>query len=274
MIVVSPYRSVYENLAFEDLLFDSYGGQSHHLLLYIDEPTVVMGRFQNPWREMNLRLMKERGIPPARRVSGGGCVYHDTGNLNFSVFMPRADFSREGTVGAVIEVLAGLGIDARTNCRHDILVDGCKVSGSAYRLVKGKAYHHGTLLVNADLDTVGSLLVPSYDGIESSGTPSVASPVTNLSAYSPGVSVGRLIDAFSSCDAFLDKRSGGGLEIPGSPQVAARARELASAAWIFGKTPEFILREGTAAYRFPKGQLPSDDGFSLPLDDAERLSAD
>ncbi|MBN2509922.1 MAG: lipoate--protein ligase family protein [Spirochaetales bacterium] len=266
MIIVSPYRNVYDNLAFEDLLFDSYDGDGSHLLLYVDEPAVVMGRFQNPWKEMNLPVMSEYGVVPARRISGGGCVYHDEGNLNFCLFSSKERFSRSRAAGLMTGVLTGLGINARVNDRHDILVDGKKVSGSAYRLLRQKAYHHGTLLVDACIERVPDLLSPTYRIPEGQGILSVVSPVENLSHFCPGLSVNDLIDAIVSLDGEYAADNAGSVVFPDRLRVQERAAQLASREWVFGRTPPFNVEAGGTLVGFPKGQLPQADGWSLPLE--------
>ncbi|TPX51038.1 hypothetical protein SeLEV6574_g00527 [Synchytrium endobioticum] len=159
-------------------------------------PSVVIGRNQNPWRECNLRLTKDSHIPLVRRKSGGGTVYHDLGNTNYSIMTPRSDFDRSRGVQLITRALHNLDIPASENARHDILVNNRKVSGSAFKIANDQAYHHGTMLIDSDLVLLKRYLAnDSFSGskstqrqIQGRGVESVASPVTSLAEHSATVS--------------------------------------------------------------------------------------
>ncbi|KAF3911942.1 hypothetical protein AA313_de0200508 [Arthrobotrys entomopaga] len=199
------------NLSAEDYLLRHSPAESTLLFTYTNSPSVVIGRNQNPWSEINFPLLRS---PPyshvnfVRRRSGGGTVYHDLGNLCWSVIMPRKAFDRDVNAHMVVRALERLGVsNAAVNARHDIVLkaeDGSekKVSGSAYKIIKDRAYHHATLLLNSELDNIGRLLhSPLREYMTSKGVESVRSPVANI-----GVDSARLVRAIEVC--FLKEYSG------------------------------------------------------------------
>ncbi|KAI0921214.1 hypothetical protein AcW2_006260 [Taiwanofungus camphoratus] len=127
-IYISNSTNPYFNLSLEDWLFRHKSPKEPLLLLYRDEPCVVIGRNQNPWKEVNMRALRRTGVPFIRRRSGGGTVYHDLGNTNFSVHLPRTSFDRHATAQVVLSAVRSLGIDARVNDRNDICVGEAKIS--------------------------------------------------------------------------------------------------------------------------------------------------
>jgi len=139
------------NLATEDWLLRE-GDFSHTLFLWRNAPTIVIGRHQNPYKECLLQKMDEKGITLARRHSGGGAVYQDLGNSIFTFISPQNEFSKEKNSQIIINALATFNIKAEASGRNDILVDGLKVSGSAYKIQPPRALHHGTLLIDTNLD--------------------------------------------------------------------------------------------------------------------------
>ena len=116
---------------------------------------------QNPWTECNMAMMRKYNIPLVRRKSGGGAVFHDLGNSNYSVVMPRHAFQRKTSASIICRALHQLDIPASVNERFDIMIGDFKISGSAYKLANEKAYHHGTMLIDSDLSQLGQFLKPS-----------------------------------------------------------------------------------------------------------------
>ena len=186
------YRStssdVYLNLAREEYLLERLPETSHGLLLYVNSPSVVFGKHQNPWRECSVVALRDRGIPLARRISGGGTVYHDLGNLNFSFLLPKEGFDRRRNLETVVRALTSLGIEARISSRHDLTVDGGKISGNAFCFRRGRALHHGTLLIHSELGQLKGALKGSA-GIETFAVESNPSPVVNLRRLQPALTV-------------------------------------------------------------------------------------
>ncbi|KAI0303928.1 hypothetical protein BC826DRAFT_980470 [Russula brevipes] len=199
-IYVSQSSDPYFNLSFEDWLFKEKPIQEPLLLLYRDEPCVIIGRNQNPWKEVNFPALRRAGIPFIRRRSGGGTVYHDMGNTNFSIHLPRSSFNRHVTAQLVLRAVRSLGVDASINDRNDVCVGPYKVSGSAYKIAKDRAYHHGTMLISSQLNTLGDVLHVSKESMITRGVASVRSPVKNLQEFNPTVThaqfVGAMVQAF------------------------------------------------------------------------------
>ncbi|ORY52296.1 Lipoyltransferase and lipoate-protein ligase [Rhizoclosmatium globosum] len=184
---ISKVTDPWINLAFEEWLFRKPSGllSPNTVYLWRNTPCVVIGRNQNPWKECNLPLMRAAKIPLIRRRSGGGTVVHNLGNTNYTCFMPRDAFNRDSSAQIVAQALHQLDIPASVNKRHDIVVDGMKVSGSAFKVVHERAYAHGTMLISSDLVQLGSLLKsPRKEKIVGRGVESVPSKVTRLIDHS------------------------------------------------------------------------------------------
>ncbi len=170
------------NLAFEEYVFNNLCGDDTVLLLWQNEPSVIIGRYQNTIEEINPEFIEEKGIHVVRRMTGGGAVYHDLGNLNYSFIIPDAEaeldfktFSRP-----LIKALEKLGITAEQTGRNDVTIDGKKVSGNAQFYNKKGLLHHGAILYDSHLETVQNALKVKEGKIASKGIKSVRSRVTNI----------------------------------------------------------------------------------------------
>jgi len=174
------------NLALEEHVLRNRIEDDDLLLFYVNAPAIIIGRNQNTIEEINAGVVEERGIRVVRRVSGGGAVYHDLGNLNFS-FMTRdvhARFNRYDLFNKpVVEVLRELGVPAEIGGRNDILADGRKISGNAQFATAGRMFSHGTLLLDSNLDDVTTALRPKPGKIESKGVKSIRSRVANIREF-------------------------------------------------------------------------------------------
>lgn len=175
------------NLAGEAYLMEL--PYSRILYLWVNDPCVVIGRFQNPHSECNLEAMKKDGVQLVRRQSGGGAVYHDRGNLCFTLIGDKETATKEENFVLVIDALAELGITAEQSGRNDILFDGRKISGNAFQTTKTKFVHHGTLLVKSDLSVMANYLTPSDTKLASKAVKSVASRVGNLKEAKDDITV-------------------------------------------------------------------------------------
>lgn len=191
-------RSVnpYFNLAAEQYLLDSEF--NNILILWRNSPAVIIGRNQNAYAEINETYVREHNIAVVRRLTGGGAVFHDLGNINYTFITPETDggaldFKR--FCSPVIDALRNLGADAEMSGRNDILIGGKKISGSAQCVRNGKTMHHGTLLYSADLSYIAGSLNVNADKLKSKGIKSVSSRVGNIADF-----IGTKIDT----PAFMD----------------------------------------------------------------------
>jgi lipoate-protein ligase A len=174
------------NLAIEEYALRELTGEPELLLFYINEPSIIIGKNQNTAEEINAPYVEKHGIHVVRRLSGGGAVYHDEGNLNFS-FITNDDgqsfHNYKKFTEPVVRALRELGVDAELTGRNDIQVGGRKISGNAQYAAKGRMFSHGTLLFNSDLDRVSQALKVKADKIESKGIKSVRSRVANIAEF-------------------------------------------------------------------------------------------
>lgn len=177
------------NLAVEQHLLERVGEGQCILYLWQNQNTVVIGRNQNPWIECRTTLLEQEGGVLARRLSGGGAVFHDLGNLNFTFLMPQEDYDLDRQLTVIQEAVGSLGIETERSGRNDILADGRKFSGNAFYKNGAQAYHHGTLLVEADMGKMGRYLSPSKAKLEAKKVDSVRSRVVNLKELDPDITV-------------------------------------------------------------------------------------
>lgn len=174
------------NLAIEEYALRNFSEATNYLLFYINEPSIIIGRNQNTLEEINKQYIDDKGIKVVRRISGGGAVYHDHGNLNFSFITDYAYKSLNNFklfVGPIIEVLREMGVDAEMSGRNDILASGRKISGNAQFSSRNRMFSHGTLLYNSDLSEVSQALNVKMSKIQSKGHKSVRSRVANISEF-------------------------------------------------------------------------------------------
>ncbi|HZG73990.1 MAG TPA: lipoate--protein ligase, partial [Chondromyces sp.] len=174
------------NLAIEEYAVKHLDINETYLLFYINEPSIIIGKNQNTIEEINTEYVEKNNIHVVRRLSGGGAVYHDLGNLNFS-FITKDDGESFHNflkfTEPVIQALQKLGINAELSGRNDILAEGRKVSGNAQFSTKGRMFNHGTLLFDSEMDHIVSALKVRKDKIESKGIKSIRSRVANISEF-------------------------------------------------------------------------------------------
>lgn len=176
----------YYNLAFEEYILTEFNENENCFLLWQNEPTIVVGKHQNTIEEINLDYVKSKFINVVRRLSGGGAVYHDLGNLNFTFIVKNQvdyQFDFKKFTKPVIKALKKIGIEACFNSRNDLVIDGKKFSGNAQYMKKNRLLHHGTLMFNSDIDELVKVLSVSDDKVISKGIKSVRSRVTNIADY-------------------------------------------------------------------------------------------
>ncbi|MDY0287549.1 MAG: lipoate--protein ligase [Sphaerochaeta sp.] len=200
-IYVATSHDCAANLAGEAYLIKE--DLDHILYLWVNDPCIVIGRFQNPYSECNLQRMDEQGVQLVRRKSGGGAVYHDRGNLCFTLIGKKDTSSKEENFALVLAGLKKLGIEAELSGRNDILSQGKKISGNAFQSTPTKFCHHGTLLITSDLSVMANYLTPSSSKLASKAVKSVASRVGNLSEVKSDITNKEVQDAL--IEAFCDK---------------------------------------------------------------------
>lgn len=174
------------NLALEEYILQNFGEDDTYLLFYINEPSIIIGRNQNTVEEINTDYVDENGIKVVRRLSGGGAVYHDEGNLNFS-FITKDDGESfhdfEKFTKPVVEALNQIGVPAKLEGRNDLLVEGRKFSGNAQFATRGRMFNHGTLMFDSEIEHVVAALNVKSEKIQSKGIKSIRSRVANISEF-------------------------------------------------------------------------------------------
>ena len=248
LVVRAARQCPYGNIAAEKLLMDAVAPGQVVLYLWRNARTVVIGRNQSAHAEVNLSELERDGGKLARRYSGGGAVYHDLGNLNFTFIARRDAYDVTRQTQVIVEAVRALGVDAQVTGRNDVLVGGRKFSGHAYYRSGEACYHHGTLMVDVDVEQLSRYLRPSADKLLARGVRSVRSRVTNLVDIVPTLTVAQLDE--SLCAAFA--REYGGVpreqavdEVLDASALHELAERLASPAWLLRDEQEFahVARE-------------------------------
>lgn len=230
------------NLSLEEYLLENIKKDEIILYLWQNENTVVIGRNQNAWKECAWQQLDEDGGKLARRLSGGGAVYHDLGNLNFTFIMNKEDYNLEKQHSVIIDALNKFNVKADFSGRNDMLIDGKKFSGHAYYTNNNKSYHHGTLLVNSDLEKLGYYLKPSEKKIKSKGIDSVRSRVTNITESNNEVTIEKLKASMdeSFCKIYSGECTYEIYEIEVDPLIKIYDK-YSSWEWRFGQSPKFDI---------------------------------
>ena len=174
------------NLAMEQYVFDCLPRDRMYFMLWQNDNAIIVGKYQNTLSEINLEAVERRGIRVVRRLSGGGAVYHDMGNLNFTFITDAASgtaLDMKLFCQPVVRTLAALGVHAEVNGRNDITIDGKKFSGNSQYLRQGRVMHHGTIMFNSDLSVVSEALQVDPTKFQTKGVRSVRSRVTNVADH-------------------------------------------------------------------------------------------
>lgn len=179
----------YLNLATEQYLMETVEEDACILFLWQNQNTVVIGKNQNAWKECRTTLLEQEGGVLARRLSGGGAVFHDLGNLNFTFLLPQSEYDLDRQFSVISEAIAEFGLHTEYSGRNDMLAEGRKFSGNAFYKSGKQAYHHGTLLVNVDMEKLSRYLNPSKAKLQAKGVDSVRSRVVNLSELEPSITI-------------------------------------------------------------------------------------
>ena len=244
----------YQNIATEKLLLESVTPGTCILYLWQNQNTVVIGRNQNAWAECRTQLLEDEGGKLARRLSGGGAVFHDLGNLNFTFLTDDDSFDVDKQLSVIQVALKQFGLDAVKSGRNDLLVEERKFSGNAFYHSQGNAYHHGTLLVNANMEKLSRYLTPPKAKLEAKGVSSVRSRVANLSDFNRDITIESLkqalIAAFSEVYGLpAQALTQDNQRFQALPQVT---EELSTWQWLYGPKLPFSLE---LEKHFPWGNL-------------------
>lgn len=290
-LLISHSHDPWFNLAVEECIFRQMPATQRVLFLWRNADTVVIGRAQNPWKECNTRRMEQDNVKLARRSSGGGAVFHDLGNTCFTFMAAKPEYDKSVSTGIVINALRRLGVSASASGRNDLVMDTPegprKISGSAYRETRDRGFHHGTLLLNADLNRLANYLNPDRKKLQAKGITSVRGRVANLSDFVVQISHQQVCDAVEA--AFFEHYGERVMPeyispdaAPALPGFAETFARQSSWEWNFGQAPAFshLLDErfvwGGVELHFDveKGQITRCQMFTDSLDPTplERLA--
>lgn len=267
--IISRETNPYHNIALEEYLLNHVQEGECILYLWQNQKTVVIGYNQNAWRECRVEALEADGGHVARRLSGGGAVFHDMGNLNFTFLVRKKDYDVGRQSEVILRAVQSFGIPAVRNGRNDLTVDGRKFSGNAFYRTGDFCYHHGTILIHSDTAQMGQYLTVSKAKLQSKGVESVKSRVVNLDEYASELTVERmeaaLLEAFGEVygDAYkasCGEMSGCGILKPelmeaGRIDLAllqAGQERFASWEWLYGRKIPFQYE---VSGKYPWGEV-------------------
>lgn len=252
--IITTETNPYKNLAMEEYLLKQVKDDEVILYLWQNEKTVVIGKNQNPWKECKLAELSEDGGKLVRRLSGGGAVFHDLGNLNFTFLATKENYNVEKQLEVILKAVRQLGIPAEKSGRNDITVEGRKFSGNAFFSDGVHCYHHGTILVQVDMSMLSHYLNVSRDKLVSKGVESVRSRVTNLTEYVPTLTIEGMCSGLVKSFGEVYELPTEELRVSELPWEELRKLEekFSSWDWILGKKMEFNY---SIDRRFPWGNI-------------------
>jgi lipoate-protein ligase A len=236
------------NLAVEEHLLDTVKENQYILYLWQNLDTIVIGKNQNPWKECRAGILEKDGGYLARRLSGGGTVFHDLGNLNFTFLMSRDHYDLQKQTGVILSAIRKLGIPAEMSGRNDLTVDGRKFSGNAFCFRKNSAYHHGTILVSCNFDKLAHYLQVPEEKIRAKGIESVRSRVVNLAEYNNSLTIDTVAESLVREFTLVYGEAPGGIQNVQSLDQAIIQKlyeKYASWEWRYGEAPKFDMEIST-----------------------------
>jgi lipoate-protein ligase A len=239
--LITKETDPYKNLALEEYLFSRVGEKECILYLWQNEKTVVIGRNQNPWKECRIKELEEDGGKLVRRLSGGGAVFHDLGNLNFTFLVSKENYDVEKQLEVIVNAVNRLGIPAMKSGRNDITVEGRKFSGNAFYSDGIHSYHHGTILIRVDMSRLSTYLNVSRDKLVSKGVDSVRSRVANLTEYIPELTIAGMAEELIKAFGEVYGRTPKELELRSIPaeELGSSEVKFSSWEWNFGRKLKF-----------------------------------
>ncbi len=232
-----PYR----NLALEEYLLKQVGDREVILYLWQNERTVVIGKNQNPWKECRIAELEADGGRLVRRLSGGGAVFHDLGNLNFTFLAGKENYDVEQQLDVILGAVKSLGIPAVKSGRNDLTAEDRKFSGNAFYSDGTHCYHHGTILVKVDMEMLSHYLNVSREKLVTKGVESVRARVVNLTEYAPSLTIEQmkqeLLHSFEKVYGLVPEE----LELSELPikKIELLTHKFSSWEWILGRRLEF-----------------------------------
>lgn len=252
-LYVSTSGDGWRNLAVDEYFLDTLGPDDMMLYFYVNKNAVIIGQGQNPWAECRLAEMDRDGVQLVRRITGGGAVFHDEGNLNFSFIAGEGRYDLERQFGLILNAVRALGIPCEFSGRNDLLADGRKFSGNAFCKRGAIRQHHGTLLISADMTRLQNYLNVDPRKLKPKGVKSVKSRVCNLNEFVPELRRDDMLEALKRAYA---AEYGDYTELQTSQldeaAIAPYYEKQKSDAWRLGVTPRFDLE---IENRFPWGGL-------------------
>lgn len=240
-IICSTSYNPWHNLAFEEYLLEKVKENEMILYLWQNDNTIVVGRNQNPWKECKCKDFEVDGGKIARRLSGGGTVFHDIGNLNFTFVMDKKLYDLEKQLSVILKAVNNLGIDAKFSGRNDILTGERKFSGNAFYEKENSSYHHGTILVDANMDKLSKYLKVSKEKIASKGIESVRSRVVNLKTIKEDITIENLKDSLISSFFEIYKGESNIEYVEDKNSIEDLYEKYSSWDWKYGETPKFDI---------------------------------
>ena len=241
-LYVSTSGDGWRNLAVDEYFLDTLGPDDMMLYFYVNKNAVIIGQGQNPWAECRLAEMDRDGVQLVRRITGGGAVFHDEGNLNFSFIAGEGRYDLERQLGLILDAVRALGIPCEFSGRNDLLADGRKFSGNAFCKRGAIRQHHGTLLISADMTRLQNYLNVDPRKLKPKGVKSVKSRVCNLNEFVPELRRDDMLEALKRAYA---AEYGDYTELQTSQldeaAIAPYYEKQKSDAWRLGVTPRFDL---------------------------------
>jgi lipoate-protein ligase A len=230
------------NLSVEEYLVKCNAPNEEVLFLWQNENTIVIGRNQNPYKECDVKKLKEDNVQLVRRLSGGGAVYHDLGNLNFTFIAADTNYDVENNMNVILNGVSRFGIQGYFNGRNDLMVQERKFSGNAFVNENGVNCHHGTLLVDVDLDKLSRYLTVSPLKLKSKGIDSVTSRVVNLREISTEINIENLKGALiASFNEFYKTKAEIITLNEKAIDVTAYLEKYNSWEWNYSESPDFTI---------------------------------
>lgn len=262
MLLVDPVDPACA-LSIEEYLLDIDNG-AVVFFMYVNRPSVIIGKNQNPWAEANVPWLLHNNIPLIRRISGGGTVWHDHGNLNYSFVGPREKIDKNKNLSFLAHGLSQFGLAPQITDRGDMLLNGKKFSGNALCHKNGKTLHHGTILVHADRHQLHMALNTDWNKsmeITHPGVASLRTSVCMLEEHIPGIRISQVIQGLSNSWIALTNSQ----EVPQDFYAVGAKKSYAEYAWNYGRSPEFRMRVNGVDLTVIEGFLPNGSDLNTYL---------